>query len=58
MEILLDMEANHHTLHCTTIGIRKQIYFQEYNLYANEIYQYMLIPKFDFTYNTRYAPAY
>ena len=35
MEIILDMEGKHHTLlHCSTIGIQKQIYCQVYNLYA------------------------
>ena len=35
MEIILDMEARHHKLlHRTTVGKRKQIYREAYNLYA------------------------
>ena len=34
MEIILDMEAKHNTLYSTTIGRRKQIYRQVYNLYT------------------------
>ena len=35
MEIILDIEDKHPTLiHRTTIGKRKQIYCQAYNLYA------------------------
>ena len=34
MEIILDMEVKCHTLYRTTIGRRKQIYRQVYNIYA------------------------
>ena len=39
MEIILDMEAKHHTIiHRANIGRRKQIYHQEHNLYAYALY--------------------
>ena len=34
MKIILDMEVKQHTLYCTTIVTRKQIYRQVYILYA------------------------
>ena len=39
MEIILDMEAKHHTLlHGKNIGRRKYIYCQVYHLYANALH--------------------
>ena len=37
-EIILDMEAKHLTLHRATIGRRKKIYRQVYNLYSYAIH--------------------
>ena len=37
VEIILNMEAKHHTLYHKIVGRRKQIYCQEYNLYVYSI---------------------
>ena len=40
MVIILDMETKHHTLiHGSTIGRRKQIYHQVYNLHADVLHE-------------------